>query len=287
MGAWTLIRAAVGAAVLAAPGCVGPQKTDGAAKPAPGAADPPTGVTTAAATGPATKTDPNVKPASAAMPAFHVPSLAKLTGGKEKAGPPATQLIVGWRKRVEYLPDPMKNNALSPGLVGEMFLFSAGSQFVTPSGPLTVEMYDDTARPGVNPQPPPKLGQWRFEKDVIKQLATPHEWFGKCYALFLPWPDYKPDMSKVRLIVKYEPEGGFPLFAEPHTMAIDNGSAAGQPVMPPPGPGQPGPVAGPSQFGPPPPHLAGYGMPMGANPGVPMLPPGGLPPIVITRTPGQ
>lgn len=281
MGVRTLIRAAVGAAVLAvAPGCIGPQKTEVTKAPA-GAADPQTGVTHAAAAAPAGKTDPNVKPASAAMPALHVPSIAKLTG-RDRAGPPATQVVVGWRKKVDYLPDPSKGNAMSPGLVGELFLFAASGQFSTPNGPLTVEMYDETPRPGYNPQNPPKIGQWRFEKDVLRQLVTPHEWFGKCYALFLPWPDYKPEALKVRLIVKYEPEQGIPLFAEPHSMVIDNGASLTQPGMLPPGVGQSG-----QRPGPPPANMAGLGMPP-MNPGaMPALPPGGLPPIVITRTPGQ
>jgi hypothetical protein len=155
-------------------------------------------------------------------------------------------------------------------------------------------MFDETPRPGFNPQHPPKLGQWRFEKDVLRQLATPHEWFGKCYALFLPWPEYRPDMAKVRLVVKYEPEGGIPLYAEPHVMVLDNGPPPGQPGLLPSGLGS-GPFAGPPSpmGGPPPAHLAGFGtgVPAPANPMPPMtpmtLPPGGLPPIVITRTPGQ
>ena len=72
---------------------------------------------------------------------------------------------------------------MSPGLAGEMFLIAGNGQFLPPSGALTVEMFDESPRPGFNPQQPPKLGQWRFEKDVLRQLATPHEWGGKIAAV--------------------------------------------------------------------------------------------------------
>jgi hypothetical protein len=252
----SLIRAAVGVAVLvAAPGCIVPPKADGtkAASPDPQAG--PAGVPTPQ------KTDGHVKPASASMPAFQMPSLGK-SAGKDKPGLPVTNVIVGWRKKIEYLPDPTpgKNWAMSPGLVGEVFLLAANGQFTTPEGALTVEVFDETPKPGADPRQGPRLGQWRFEKDVLKQLATTDERFGKCYALFLPWPDYRPDVVKVRLMVRYDPEHGFPLFAEPFSTAIDNGTSGvlQQSV------GPRGGVAG----------------------GMPGLPPG-LPPIVITRTPGQ
>lgn len=256
----SLIRAAVGAAVLAAaPGCIGPPKAEA---PKAGAPDPQTGAA-------APRADGQVKQASAAVPAFRMPTLPVPTlagGGKDKAGLPATNVIVAWRKRVEYLPDPTKNGSMGPGLVGELFLVAANNQFTTPEGPVSVELFDETPRPGSNPRQPPKLSQWRFEKDVLRQLATTDERFGKCYALFLPWPEYRPDITKVRLVVKYEPEQGFPLYAEPFTLVIDNNNhGAFQPVS--------GPTLG-LPAGMPPPNPAA---------GPPTMPPGGLPPIVITR----
>jgi hypothetical protein len=263
----SLIRAAVGAAILvAAPGCMSPPKTS------PASPDPQTGAASVPA---AAKADGHVKQASASVPSFQMPSLAKLTG-KDKPGLPASLVVVGWRKRIEYLPDPTpgRNGAMNPGLVGEMFLIAANGQFAAPDGPVTVELFDETPRPGRDPARPPKVGQWRFERDVLKQLATPHEWFGKCYALFLPWPEYRPDVAKVRVIVKYEPERGIPLYAEPSTVVIDNGAPVGQSVMPAAGP--------PTPLGwSPPANLAGFGA------GVPTLPAGGLPQIGMNRMPGQ
>jgi hypothetical protein len=281
----SLIGAALGAALLvAAPGCVIPPKSDGTAKTPTGTPDPQT-LTGAGSVPAAPKVDGHVKPASASMPSFQMPSMAKLNGGKEKPGLPASLVVVGWRKRIEYLNDPTpgKNGVMNPGLVGEMFLIAGNGQFAIPNGPVTIELFDETPRPGKDPARPAKVGEWRFEKDVLRQLATPHEWFGKCYALFLPWPEYRPDVVKVRLTVKYEPERGIPLYAEPTTMMIDNGAGPGLPGLPPSGFGPSGPFAGlPSPFGGPPPgNLAGFG------PGMPAMPPGGLPPIVITRTPGQ
>jgi hypothetical protein len=256
----SLIRAAVGAALLvAAPGCVTPPKTDGATKAPTGSPDP-QAVTAAAAV---PKTDGQVKPASAtlpSLPSLQMPSVAKLTG-KDKPGLPASLVVVAWRKKIEYLPDPTRNNVLSPGLVGEMFLVAANAQFTTPDGPVTVELYDETPRPGKDPAKPVRLALWRFEKDVVRQLATTDERFGKCYALFLPWPDYRPDIVKIRLSLKYEPEHGIPLFAEPFTTIIDNGTTPGQPGVFPAGFGAGSPLAGPpSPFGgAPPANLGAFG----------------------------
>ena len=51
---------------------------------------------------------------------------------------------------------------------------------------------------------PVRLGSWTFEKDVLRRLVTTDERFGKCYALFLPWPTHRPDITRVRLATRYE-----------------------------------------------------------------------------------
>src|SRR5204863_4348378 len=217
-----------------------------------------------------------------------------------------------WRKKIEYLPDPSRDGSMGPGLVGQMFLFTTTSQFAPADGRLVVEMFDETTR-AVQPQPkaPVRLGRWCFEKDVLKRLVTVDERFGKCYALFLPWPDYRPDVTKVRLTVKYEPEHGHPLYAEPFLMVIDNGqpaalagfgSADSLPVGGPPvgATGFAPPAAGmmpPAGFGGLPPGAAGFAPPtagmvmpppagagMAPPAGCPQIPPGGLGTIVIPRS---
>ena len=56
-------------------------------------------------------------------------------------------------------------------------------------GKLTIALYNEVAEIGV----PPRsvfLGQWVFEKDVLKTLVFMDERWGKHYQVFLPWPTY-------------------------------------------------------------------------------------------------
>ncbi|MDB5307296.1 MAG: hypothetical protein JWO38_1498 [Gemmataceae bacterium] len=234
----------------------------------------------------------------AAAPALAIPSFAKLTGKGETTKGMATELALAWHNRVTYLPDPSKNGAMGAGLVGQMFLFGPGLQFAPANGKLSVEMFDDTT-PGGR-----RLGGWTFDKDTMRKLITMDERFGKSYALFLPWPDYKPEVTRVRLSARYDPESGYPLFSSPSTVTFDTtpvtGGPATDPLNPPLSsfglpaagggpavgytvpPGAPGLNAVPIPVGGGPATSAGVPVPAGAVPVAPAGPPGGLPPIAFT-----
>ena len=167
--------------------------------------------------------DPAVQQAAAKMPAL-VPSaslaaLAKASATDLPKGS-ATDMALAWQNKVAQLPDPTRNGAMINGVVGQMFLFAADSKPAQANGTLTVEMFDHS--PGVPDGK--RLGQWTFEKDALKKLTTMDERFGKSYALFLVWPEYDPNVSRVKLTVRYDPERGFPLYAPASTLTFDNGS---------------------------------------------------------------
>lgn len=283
-----LAAAALG---LAGPGCIHVH-LDGEKKDKLPAEVVPAGATQA-------KAETGVKPAGATVPSPS-PTLskavAKLTPGK----PQAVAIMAGFQNRVAYLPDPTKNGAMGAGLVGQLFLFDPAWKLVTPTGPLTIEMFDETARGGAAP----KLGKWTFDKDTLARLRSSDERLGQAYTLFLPWPDYRADVTRVKLTFKYEPADGHPLWAEPVSITFDT-TAPGSNVTPPvfdtvvagTGMGQPqSPIGGPPPatygapgFAPtgtlPPPTVVqqpsapgGAALPLG--PGA--TPPGGLQPFVIT-----
>lgn len=224
--------------------------------------------------------DAGVKQASATVPAAAVPAVA---GGLAKlapklptfgSNPPAVSLFATWQNRIVKLPDPTADGKFKPGLVGQLFMFGAGPKmpFAPAEGKVTVELYD-ASRPDAGE--PVRLGSWTFEKDVLNRLVTTDERFGKCYALFLPWPTYTPAVSRVKLMAKYEPEHGFALHADPVTMTIDTTSGPEGPV-----------VQRTSTTGPLPPSGAGPLAPpvtaMPVQPSAPVGPPPGLPPLTIT-----
>jgi hypothetical protein len=135
------------------------------------------------------------------------------------------EFVVLWRNRVDYLPDPSKDGDTNPGLVGQVFLFGPKDQFAPANGKLTVALYDETPRPpGVEGNKPEG---WEFTKEALRGLITPDERFGMSYALFLPWPTYRPDVTRVRIAARFDPEEGFPLYAREVKITLDN-TAPGQ-----------------------------------------------------------
>lgn len=189
----------------------------------------PAGLLPASATQSMGKTDGAVTPAAALIPGGMVslPKMMKSGGAKNQA----VEMSAAWQNRVAYLPDPTREGAMGAGLVGQLFLFSSNMQVAVPEGPLTVELFDESPKAGRPPEAV-KLGRWTIDKETLKKFRIQDERWGPCYALFLPWPDYRADIARIRLTVKYEPEGGFPIYATPATITLDT-SAPGSNTAPP------------------------------------------------------
>jgi hypothetical protein len=227
---------------------------------------------------PQVRGDSGVVQASATTPAgstsWSLPgSLAKLTGKTERKAP-AAEIITMWRNRVDSLPDPSREGQMSPGLAGQLFLYDARMQPVVAEGSLTVALYDETPRP---PGQPANLPEgWEFKKADLKKLVTMDERFGRSYTLFLPWPTYRPDVTRIRIAVRFDQENGHPLYAAETRITIDT-SAPGstQPVE---WTNQLVPAVGPNEFsplgGPPPSASPIFGMPPPNRPAAGALPAG-------------
>jgi len=128
------------------------------------------------------------------------------------------QAVATWSRQVHFAPDPVRNGAPGPGLVGRFYLFD--EQVKDPmigDGGIFVELFDDSG-----PQPGGvKIEEWTIDKDTLKRLAK-KDTFGWGYTLFLPSGSYRPSLSKVHLALRYDPEKGPPLFAEPSSFIIDH-----------------------------------------------------------------
>ena len=150
------------------------------------------------------------------------PAFSWMTGKSDKSGPkgPAVSVISAWQNRIDYLPDPTRDGEAGPGLAGQIFLLSPRGQPAIADGTLTVDLFDETPRaPGISPNKPER---WQFKKDALKNLRMEDERFGQCYAVFLPWPTYRPDVTHVRVKVRFDPDqGGFPLYGEEMRISLD------------------------------------------------------------------
>jgi hypothetical protein len=153
---------------------------------------------------------------SSALPS----SLSWLGGKSDKAVKGnATSIAVAWQNKVDYLPDPARSGAAGPGLAGQIFLFGSRDQFVLADGTLTIDLYDETPRPPGVPANKPE--RWQYKKDVLKEMRDVDERFGPNYVIFLPWPTYRPDVTRVRITVRYDPEHGYPLYAQETKLHLD------------------------------------------------------------------
>jgi hypothetical protein len=154
--------------------------------------------------------------AGGTSPFANLPSSLNWITGKssEKAAKgTATEIAVAWQNHIDYLPDPTRQGAMGPGLACQMFLFDSHDHPAQADGTLTVDIYDETIRP--NGQPRMKPERWQLRKDILKSLRTVDERFGPTYVLFLPWPSYRPDVTRVRITVRFDPDqkGAFTLYA--------------------------------------------------------------------------
>jgi hypothetical protein len=215
--------------------------------------------------------------ATAPAPSPSPSPFARLTGKPDKAPKlPVVQMVTAWRNRVEYLPNPALEGSMGPGLAGQVFMFAAGPGMPpgTADGKLTVALYDVTPRPAGQPAHKPE--GWEFTKETLANLRTTDERFGPCYALFLPWPTYSPDVTRVRIAARFDPEQGHSIYAEESTITIDTSAAGVIPITP----FTPPPVAQPSggfrQYGSEPP-------PSGPGPGLGVMTTSGPPPNVFPR----
>ncbi len=182
---------------------------------------------------PASATAPAEGPVGAAPAATGVgPSFSKLTAKLERKVV-AAEMAVGWKNRIAYLPDPVRHGQMSPGLAGQMFLFGAQPkmEFVLADGTLTIDLLDETPRPPG--QPAAKAERWQFDKETLRKLVTRDETFGKSYVLFLPWPTYKSDITRVRISARYDPDNGHTLYSTPAIITLDPANEFGAPVFSP------------------------------------------------------
>jgi hypothetical protein len=119
---------------------------------------------------------------------------------------PASEFACAWQNKLAQLPDPTKNGATITGLPGQMFLFApdGGDKLkpAVPTGELTISVIDETPRSAGYPKKPNEI--WHFTRDKLEQMQATDERFGKNFVLFIPWPENWRDVSRVRILSRYD-----------------------------------------------------------------------------------
>lgn len=133
--------------------------------------------------------------------------------------PPATQFVTVWQTKLSQLPDPTKSGAMNPGIVGQVFLYTDKFMPADIGGSLTIVANDATDRPPGQPAAQPNV--WHFDVDTLKRMTVMDERFGKCLAVFLPWPEEWKDVNRLLIQARFDQPGTYPLFAPQSTVTLD------------------------------------------------------------------
>jgi hypothetical protein len=129
------------------------------------------------------------------------------------------QVVATWQNSVLFTPDPANQGKMSPGLAGRMYLFGPEISFpLVGDGSLLVGLFDETKGGST------LLDLWEIDAGTLKRLLK-QDRIGWGYTVYLPWPRYSPEISKVRLKIEYRPAKGTPLYTENAvTLSPDNGN---------------------------------------------------------------
>jgi hypothetical protein len=128
----------------------------------------------------------------------------------------ARRVEVAWCNQVMTTSNTENDNRPVQGLAGRLYVFSEeiGRPLEAP-GAVTIVVYavDKDNKVG------PPLATWNFDSATLRKLGR-KDAIGFGYTLFLPWLEYKPEIRRVQLDVRYVPDGGQALFAPSTTLAL-------------------------------------------------------------------
>jgi hypothetical protein len=144
-------------------------------------------------------------------------------GGVSPPVAPVAQLQALWQNRVITTPDVAHKGASLPGLVGRVYLLGTDlTQPVKGDGTLLVDLYDADQN---TPQGQQRLLEhYEFPKKVLDQLLR-KDVVGWGYTVFLPWPEYQPDIKHVELRASYNRANGTTVFSDAAQLCFHSDNA--------------------------------------------------------------
>jgi hypothetical protein len=136
-------------------------------------------------------------------------------------GPPEPapcKLLSYWERSVCIARDCKHEGAPVPGLAGRIFFSGADGKPMAVHGKVAVDWYDMS---GPADGPHPRLAGCVYDNAAL-QLLWKKDIIGWGYTLFAPWPDYRPEITRVRIDVRFIPEKGDPLYGEPASVSLNS-----------------------------------------------------------------
>jgi hypothetical protein len=132
--------------------------------------------------------------------------LALLPAPDQATKPLPCKALTCWQPQVQYRPDPVRDGAPGPVLVGRLYLLNGEiKQPVSAEGSVVVDLYDVAGSREV------KLEEWRIDAETLNRLLK-RDPIGWGYTLSLPWSTYRTGVSQVVLKTRFAPLQGPPLY---------------------------------------------------------------------------
>ena len=131
-------------------------------------------------------------------------------------------VAVRWDNHIRiYAPNPLDYTTGITGIIGRVYLLSEQAERMCEAhGNIVVGMYDMT--PTASGKPLVLLYNYKFDAESLKKMKV-RDPIGDAYTVFLPWPDYRPEIKQVKLIVKYITRKGEQHVAEPSSVTLQSG----------------------------------------------------------------
>ena len=117
------------------------------------------------------------------------------------------RLVCIWDKKVNFSEDQTRGGAIMPVLVGRVYLVDSDVKVHLGDGSLIIDLYD--CSPGTGHAKEPKmLEELRIDPDNLKRFAK-KDFIGDGYHIMFPWYTYRPEITNVNIIMRYEEDGKF------------------------------------------------------------------------------
>lgn len=152
------------------------------------------------------------------------PSLPWSGAAKPERGEVA-QVVALWADGIDVQPDAMLGGRPTPGLAGRVYLFDAQMKGLEADGLLTVHLYDDAQPPSDQPLP---REIWNLDPLSLQRVVK-KDGLGWGYSLWLPWSNYRPEIRKVTLVVRYQSSKGKEVWSGAMTAVVNDGAGAKAP----------------------------------------------------------